>query len=67
LESPLYDLIGAPLAKLGHEVHPVDGADMGGFQAIMVQRPDLSGPAREQPRVYRGGSDHRKDGAAVGW
>ena len=67
LESSLYDLVGETLAKMGHEVRSVDGADMGGFQAIMVQPPSPVGPGREQARVYRGGSDHRKDGAAVGW
>jgi gamma-glutamyltranspeptidase len=35
-----------------------DGAPMGGFQAIMVS-PGTG--------VYRAGSDHRKDGQAVGY
>jgi len=36
---------------------------VGGFQAIAVQ------PAKGKPgtRVYRAGSDHRKDGQAVGF
>ena len=42
---------------MGHVVEPVNGENMGGYQAIMVT-PD---------RVYRAGSDHRKDGAAVGY
>ncbi len=68
LESPLYDLVGGALATMGHEVRSVDGADMGGFQAIMVQPPaGMARPGPDQARVYRGGSDHRKDGAAVGW
>jgi gamma-glutamyltranspeptidase / glutathione hydrolase len=67
LESSLYDLVGAPLARLGHNVQSVDGADMGGFQSIMVQSQALAGSAADGPRVYRAGSDHRKDGAAVGW
>jgi hypothetical protein len=37
---------------------------MGGFQSIMLQPRDRAGAA---PRVYRAGSDHRKDGAAAGW
>jgi gamma-glutamyltranspeptidase len=36
----------------------MNGAAMGGFQAIMVA-PDTG--------VYRAGSDHRKDGQAVGY
>jgi gamma-glutamyltranspeptidase/glutathione hydrolase len=67
LESPLYDVVGGALAKMGHEVQSVDGADMGGFQAIMVQPLAPGAAAADQGRVYRGGSDHRKDGAAVGW
>ena len=67
LESALYDQVGGALEKMGHEVRSVDGADMGGFQAIMVQPqvPSKSGP--DPLRVYRGGSDHRKDGEVVGW
>ena len=67
LESSLYDLVGPALAKMGHEVRSVDGADMGGFQAIMVQPHTQGGPGPEEARVYRGGSDHRKDGGVVGW
>ncbi len=65
MESGLYDLVGATLTRMGHKVQSVDGADMGGFQAIMVQPGSLGGAS--QVRVYRGGSDHRKDGAVVGW
>jgi gamma-glutamyltranspeptidase/glutathione hydrolase len=67
LESSLYDLVGGALAKMGHDVRSVDGADMGGFQSIMVQSQDQTGTAAEPARVYRAGSDHRKDGQAVGW
>ena len=49
------------------DVHSVDGSDMGGFQSIMVQTPPKEGPGSKEQRVYRGGSDHRKDGQAVGW
>ncbi len=67
LESGLYDLVGTKLAGMGHKVQSVDGADMGGFQAIMVQPHPSTDAGPDQTRVYRGGSDHRKDGAVVGW
>ena len=57
LESQLYSLVGAELAAKGHQVVKANGDDMGGYQAI-----DYS-PAG----YYRAGSDHRKDGQAVGW
>ena len=56
LETPLYDLVGAQLAAMGHTVKSVSGADVGGVQAIMI----VDG-------TYRSGSDFRKDGEAVGW
>ena len=58
LESNLYQLVGARLQAMGHKVVAANGDDMGGFQAI--SRLPLSG-------VYVAASDHRKDGAAVGW
>jgi gamma-glutamyltranspeptidase/glutathione hydrolase len=61
LETPLYDLVGPALAAMGHTVRSVDGADVGGVQVIQVVRPDGS------QRYYRGASDFRKDGEAVGW
>jgi len=57
MESPLAARVGSALRAMGHVVEPVNGENMGGYQAIMVT-PD---------RVYRAGSDHRKDGAAVGY
>jgi gamma-glutamyltranspeptidase / glutathione hydrolase len=60
LETSLYDSVGAKLAAMGHTVNPVTGSVVGGVQVIMVV-PDGSG------RYYRGGSDFRKDGEAVGW
>lgn len=58
LESGLYDLVGADLAARGHKVLRDDGSEMGGYQGIMID-----------PRTgaYRAGSDHRKDGMAVGY
>ncbi len=58
LESQLAELVGAQLQAMGHEVRSMNGTPMGGFQAIMVA-PDTG--------VYRAGSDHRKDGQAVGY
>ena len=45
---------------MGHKLGPPDSAAMGGFQAIAVQAPN-----DKSRRVYRAGSDHRKDGQAV--
>jgi len=56
LESSLYDLLGSELRKLGHQAVSSNGEGMGGYQAIAL----IDG-------VYRGGSDHRKDGQAVGY
>ena len=57
MESQLFDLVGAQLKAMGHDARSMSGGPMGGFQAIMVT-PD---------GVYRAGSDHRKDGQAVGY
>jgi len=56
LEAPLYDLVGDKLSAMGHTVTSINGSSVGGVQAIMVG-----------PGYYRGGSDFRKDGEAVGW
>jgi gamma-glutamyltranspeptidase/glutathione hydrolase len=61
LESPLYDLVGAALAAMGHTVRSVSGADVGGVQVIQVIPTDAG------TLYYRGASDFRKDGQAVGW
>jgi gamma-glutamyltranspeptidase/glutathione hydrolase len=72
LESQLFDLVGAPLKAMGHNVQSVNGIDMGGYQAIMFT-PDAQAPDGERgaagpiPGFYRAGSDHRKDGQAVGF
>jgi gamma-glutamyltranspeptidase / glutathione hydrolase len=57
MESGLADRVGGALRLMGHDVRSVNGTDMGGYQAVMVT-PD---------GVYRAGSDHRKDGAAIGY
>jgi gamma-glutamyltranspeptidase/glutathione hydrolase len=56
LETPLYDLVGARLAAMGHSVKSVSGEEMGGVQILMYA-----------DGYYRSGSDFRKDGEAVGW
>jgi len=61
LESSLYQVVGRALAELGHTVRPISGADVGGVQVIQVV------PTVSSLRYYRGGSDFRKDGQAVGW
>ncbi len=73
LEAPLYDLVGANLAAMGHTVHSIDGADVGGVQSIMFVPESNSDPReahRTPPAVhgyYRAASDFRKDGEAVAW
>jgi gamma-glutamyltranspeptidase/glutathione hydrolase len=57
LESQLFTLVGAQLKAMGHDARPMNGEPMGGYQAIMVT----------PEGVYRAGSDHRKDGQAVGY
>ena len=58
LESELFDAIGADLTARGHKVMKANGVAMGGYQAIMID--PTSG-------VYRGASDPRKDGQAIGY
>jgi gamma-glutamyltranspeptidase / glutathione hydrolase len=74
LEAPLYELVGARLAAMGHSVKPVNGEVVGGAQIIMFVAEDSGaeaaepqGSARRVQGYYRAGSDFRKDGAAVGW
>jgi gamma-glutamyltranspeptidase/glutathione hydrolase len=77
LEANLFALVGAVLKGKGHEVRSVTGGSVGGYQGILFT-PD---PRMPQPTfdrrsvtedlpvngIYRAGSDHRKDGQAVGW
>jgi len=72
LEAPLYDLVGARLSAMGHAVSSVNGAEVGGVQSIMfIADPTPKGADPHGPLpgagYYRGGSDFRKDGQAVGW
>jgi gamma-glutamyltranspeptidase/glutathione hydrolase len=77
LEANLFNLVGAALKAKGHEVRSVTGGSVGGYQGILFTRdPRMPEPVFDQRAatddlpvngVYRGGSDHRKDGQAVGW
>jgi gamma-glutamyltranspeptidase/glutathione hydrolase len=74
LESHLFDRVGADLQRRGHAVERATGGAVGGYQGILFTRdPALPVPAfdpksdRPVNGVYRAGSDHRKDGQAVGW
>jgi gamma-glutamyltranspeptidase/glutathione hydrolase len=74
LEHNLYNLVGTALRAKGHDVRAVDGGAVGGYQGILFMRdPRLPVPVFDmkstQPinGIYRAGSDHRKDGEAVGW
>lgn len=77
LEAALFNLVGAALKGKAHEVRSVSGGAVGGYQGILFTRDAaLPEPTFERRSitddlpvngVYRGGSDHRKDGQAVGW
>jgi len=77
LEEHLFARMGAALQARGHSVRSVDGGAVGGYQGILFTRdPRLPLPIWERRSVtddlpvnglYRAGSDHRKDGQAVGW
>jgi gamma-glutamyltranspeptidase/glutathione hydrolase len=68
LELNLYAQVGKELAGMGHQVNPVSGGAVGGFQSILVAPPAPGGSGAQAVHgYYRAGSDHRKDGQAVGW
>jgi gamma-glutamyltranspeptidase/glutathione hydrolase len=77
LEDNLYHLMAQPLQALGHDLRLVNGSSVGGYQGILFTQDeslpqpiyDAESIADDHPvnGVYRGGSDHRKDGQAVGW
>ena len=72
LESQLYALVGQQLEGIGHSVRSINGGAVGGYQAIMFT-PDSAvqsaagGTLQPISGFYRAGSDHRKDGQAVGY
>jgi len=77
LESQLFDEVGSQLKAMGHNVATTNGGAVGGYQAILfTPDPGASGSSDNQQSFgeqkpaagfYRAGSDHRKDGEAVGW
>ena len=75
LEDNLFALVGAALKAKGHNVEAVDGSAVGGYQGILftadpvLRKTDPKTGKEGSPidGVYRAGSDHRKDGQAVGW
>jgi len=81
LESQLFNLplpgggtMAEALKAMGHNVAPANGSKVGGYQAIMFTpyagEPPPGGGKKGERAVngfYRAGSDHRKDGGAVGW
>jgi gamma-glutamyltranspeptidase/glutathione hydrolase len=74
LESEAYKLVGAQLQAMGHKVVEANGGPMGGYEALLFT-PDPNEPAPDGRKnsqrpvngTYRAGTDHRKDGIAVGW
>jgi gamma-glutamyltranspeptidase/glutathione hydrolase len=77
LEAPLFNLVGAALRAKGHDARSGNGGSVGGYQGILFTRdPSLPEPTFDRRStdqdlpvngIYRAGSDHRKDGQAVGW
>jgi len=72
LEGPLYELLAGDLAGMGHNIARITGSGVGGYQAIMFTpyTGDSRPPSSDASVVngfYRAGSDHRKDGLAIGW
>ena len=75
LETSLYNSVGPQLIALGHKVFSETGDEMGGYQSILFtpmpgeDDHEASSDAHADPvkGYYRAGSDHRRDGQALGW
>jgi gamma-glutamyltranspeptidase/glutathione hydrolase len=67
LEPSLDAAVGRDLAAMGHRLRPPASEPMGGYQAILVTEAPGAKPGDPPVRVYRAGSDHRKDGQALAW
>ena len=70
LESQLFALVGGPLRRWVTTCESVNGGIVGGYQAIMFTPDPTTGEATGSGSTrghYRAGSDHRKDGQAVGF
>ena len=74
LESEVYKLVGQQLIAMGHKVVSASGSPMGGYEAILFtpdpKEPKPDGKKNSQQPIngyYRAGTDHRKDGIALGW
>ena len=66
METELYRLVGDRLKQMGHDAVPIGGGRVGGYQSLMFV-PTPGANAGGLRGYYRAGSDHRKDGQAVGW
>ena len=58
VEPGVSDEVIAALERMGHQVRRTGGAAMGGYQAIMIH---------PETGMLHGGTDPRKDGAAIGY
>lgn len=72
LEAQLDALVGKGLAAKGHKLAKPTSSPMGGFQAIHFTPSEPGAWPAATPEgpvngLYRAGSDHRKDGTAVGY
>jgi gamma-glutamyltranspeptidase/glutathione hydrolase len=76
MESQLYQLVGARLKEMGHQVSSSDGGPVGGYEGIMFT-PDANGgrgcgadDAKCTAPIagfYRAGSNFREDGQPAGY
>jgi gamma-glutamyltranspeptidase/glutathione hydrolase len=66
LESGVPDAVREALIARGHKVS-VHSGGYGGYQAIWIDDIANATAATGSGRIYRGGSESRKDGAALGW